>query len=311
MAAPQLSVVVATRNRAPKLRRCLAALEAQRAEADAELLVVDDGSTDETPAVLASLPEVEAVRRDHGGRGAARNPAVERARAPLVLFLDDDVVATPGLLRRHLDHHRRHPDRREALVGLVTWAPELPVSAHMHWLENGGPLFAFNAIADPDNVGWRHFCTANSSVKRAFLPSERPFDESLERCEDVELGFRLAQAGMRLRFDREARGDHLRVDTPETTRARMRSVGRAMRLVHDRHPELREPAPPFGRLTGAKVALARPAAPLLRRLGAAGLERRVFSYDAALAYARGYAEGGAGDVRAGAEEPGSVGATAV
>jgi glycosyltransferase involved in cell wall biosynthesis len=291
MAAPQLSVVVATRNRAAKLHRCLEAITAQRGAAEAEVLVVDDGSTDDTAAVLAAFPRVHAIRRDHGGRGAARNPAVERARAELVLFIDDDVVATEGLLRRHLDHHRRHPEPHEALVGLVTWAPELHVTAHMRWLEDGGPLFAFNAIEDPEDVDWRHFCTANSSVKRAFLPSERPFDEALERCEDVELAFRLDRRGMRLRYDREARGDHLRVDTPQTTRARMRAVGRAMRLVQEKHPELREPAPPFRRLSPVKATVARPAGPLLRRLGAPSLEERLFSYDAALAYARGYANG--------------------
>jgi glycosyltransferase involved in cell wall biosynthesis len=293
-ADPELSIVVPTRNRAGALRRCLDSLRAQAADAPLEVLVVDDGSTDETAAVLDGLDGVTALRREHRGRGAARNPGVERARGRLILFVDDDVLAAPGMVQRHLDHHRLHPDPHEALIGRVTWAPELDITPHMRWLEDGGPLFSFNTIADPDAVDWRHFCTANASVKRSFLPSPRPFDEELVRCVDIELGYRLSKAGMRLRYDADALGHHLREDTPETTERRMRNVGRAMRRVHAKHPELTEPPPPFGRLSHAKAALARPVAPVLGALGSRALEDRWFSYRAARGFARGYAEAGNG-----------------
>jgi GT2 family glycosyltransferase len=289
-AEPEVSVVVPTRDRASKLRRCLDALAVQRTDAPVQVVVVDDGSTDDTPGVLRSRPSVEAVRRPRGGRAAARNPGVERATGRIVLFVDDDVIATEGLVQRHLDHHRRHPELHEALVGRVTWAPELEITQHMLWLEDGGPLFAFNTIADPEGVDWRHFCTANASVKRAFLPSEHPFDEDLERCVDMELGFRLARKGMRLRYDAAALGHHLRVDTPRTTERRMRQVGSAMRLVHLKHPELTESPPPFTPLSHVKAALARPVDPVLRALGVGALEELLFGYRAARAYARGYAE---------------------
>jgi hypothetical protein len=139
-------------------------------------------------------------------------------------------------------------------------------------------------------VDWHHFCTANVSVKRAFLPSERPFDEDLTRCVDIELGYRLAGRGMRLRYDADALGHHLRTDTPASTEARMRHVGRAMRVLHAKHPELAEPPPPFTPLSHVKAALARPADPVLRRLGSTALEERLFSYRSARGYARGYAE---------------------
>jgi len=289
---PGLSIVVPTRNRAAKLRRCLEALTSERAATPVQIVVVDDGSTDATPEVLSRFPSVETVRRPAGGRAAARNPAVERATAPLLLFVDDDVVVTPGLIQRHLDHHRRHPGENEALIGLVTWAPELRITPHMVWLEDGGPLFSFNTIEDPENVDWRHFCTANVSVKRSFLPSPHPFDEDLRRCVDIELGYRLARRGMRLRYDAEAVGHHLRVDTPASTEARMREVGKAMRRVHAKHPELAEPPPPFTVFSHVRAAAARPAAPLLRRLGSPALEERLYSYRAARGFSRGYAEAG-------------------
>lgn len=290
MTAVDLTVVVPTYNRAAHLRRCLDALAAQEVDGTVQVIVADDGSTDATAGVLAERPDVETVRLGHRGRSAARNAALERARGELVLFVDDDVVAAPGLLQRHLDHHRRHREPNEALVGLVTWAPELEVTPHMEWLERGGPLFAFDTIDDPENVDWHHFCTANVSVKRALLGGER-FDEELERSVDVELGYRLARRGMRLRYDAAAVGHHLRVDTPASTERRMREVGRAARRVHAKHPELAEPPPPFGLLTPVKAALARVIAPFVR---SPRLHEEVYSYRGARAFARGYAEGDAG-----------------
>lgn len=299
-----LTVVIPTRDRAPVLSRCLDAVAAQRLDPAPQVVVADDGSTDDTQDVLDARDGVESVRLPPRGRSAARNAALRRARGRLVVFLDDDVLAIDGLLARHLEHHARHPEDHEALVGPVTWAPELEVSAHMRWLERGGPLFAFDTIDDPDDVDWRHFCTANVSVKRAFLGPD-PFDEELERAVDVELGYRLARRGMRLRYDAAALVHHLRVDTPDSTDVRMREVGRAMRVVHRKHPELGEPPPPFGRATGLKAAAARSVAPLARAAGIGWLDEEVWEYRAARALARGYGEGGGAPPRTLAPERGT------
>jgi hypothetical protein len=64
-----------------------------------------------------------------------------------------------------------------------------------------------------------------------------------------------------------------------------------MHVVHSKHPELTEPAPPFGRLTHVKAALARPLAPVLAALGSHALEEKLWSYRSARAYGEGYEEG--------------------
>jgi glycosyltransferase involved in cell wall biosynthesis len=275
-----LSVVIPSYNRAPVLARCLDALAEQDPPPD-EVVVVDDGSTDATPVVLSDRDWVRAVRRPNGGRSAAKNTGYQAARGDVVLFMDDDVIATPGLVGRHAAHHAARPEPHEALLGRVTWSPEVEVTRHMHWLEHGGPLFHYDEIADPDDVTWKMLYTANVSLKREFL---EPFDEGLAIFEDSELAYRLRQRGLRLRYDAEAIGWHLREETPERTERRMREVGEAAAQLHAKWPELREPPPSLS--VGGRVKAA--GAIALSRAGVRRWDDRIDSWRAARAYAEGY-----------------------
>jgi glycosyltransferase involved in cell wall biosynthesis len=275
-----LSVVIPTYNRAPVLERCLEALQAQDPSAD-EVVVVDDGSDDDTPQVLARHPWVGAVRRPNGGRAAAKNTGVEAARGDVVLFLDDDVIATPGLIGLHAAHHRDRPEPHEALLGHVTWAPEIEVTRHMQWLEHGGPLFAYDEIDDREDVPWQMLYTANVSLKREFL---EPFDPDLPIWEDSELAYRLTKRGLRLRYDPEALGWHLREETPDRTERRMREVGQGAALLHAKWPELREDPPPMRAMGKVKAA----GAVALQRVGVHAFDDQLDSWRAARAYRAGY-----------------------
>jgi glycosyltransferase involved in cell wall biosynthesis len=276
-----LSVVVPTYNRASVLARCLDALRDQVAEPN-EIVVVDDGSTDETQAVLHDRSGwVRVVAQENGGRAAAKNAGVEAATGTVVLFIDDDIIATPGLVARHIQFHLDHPAETDALLGRVTWSPEVEVTRHMHWLEHGGPLFAYDSIDDPAHVGWRLFYTCNVSLKRAFF---EPFDVALPIFEDSEMAYRLTKRGLTLRYDASALGHHLREETPERTERRMREVGEAAALLHAKWPELREDPPA---LSAAGQAKAR-AAMVASALGVHRWDDQLDSWRAARAYRAGY-----------------------
>src|SRR5688572_18253328 len=103
-----VSVVMATKDRARRLGDALASLRAQTIGLERfEVIVVDDGSTDATPQLLADAARsdlrVRPLRREtSGGPGAARNDGWRIATAPLVAFMDDDCVADPQWLEAGL-----------------------------------------------------------------------------------------------------------------------------------------------------------------------------------------------------------------
>lgn len=103
MSEPLISVIVATCNRAAYLPEALASVQAQTYRAF-ELIVVDDGSTDETPELLRRLENtrLRCLRQPNQGVAAARNQGVAAARGELFAFLDDDDLWLPDKLARQM-----------------------------------------------------------------------------------------------------------------------------------------------------------------------------------------------------------------
>lgn len=98
MTAPLLSLVVPVYNVAPYLPRCLESLAALAPPAD-EIIVVDDGSTDDCPRILAGfaprLPRMRVIRQENGGLSAARNTGLDAARGKYLAFVDSDDFVSP------------------------------------------------------------------------------------------------------------------------------------------------------------------------------------------------------------------------
>lgn len=156
----RVSVVVATRDRPGRLRRLLDSLRDQTVD-DFEVIVVDDGSVRGTPELVRReaegeaerpLPAFRGVRRETaGGPSAARNDGWPLARAPLVAFVDDDCVATPGWLEALLAgasaapgavvQGRVLPDPREA--------GRLGPYSRSLWVESPGPYYQAANILYP------------------------------------------------------------------------------------------------------------------------------------------------------------------
>jgi glycosyltransferase involved in cell wall biosynthesis/GT2 family glycosyltransferase len=207
---PAVSVVIPTYNRRELLHRVLGALAAQTTASAFEVVVVSDGSTDGTDDYLRSsatpLPVV-AVTQGNGGPAAARNAGVSAARAPIVLFVDDDVVPAPDLVEQHLHAHRDSPGDT-VVIGPMLTPPDARLSPWVAW-EQHKLYKQYDALRDGVfECTFRQFYTGNASVPRQRVIDVGMFDTGFRRSEDVELAFRMHEAGLSFRFVPEARGFH-------------------------------------------------------------------------------------------------------
>jgi peptidoglycan/xylan/chitin deacetylase (PgdA/CDA1 family)/GT2 family glycosyltransferase len=193
---PRLSVVIPSFDRREALRRCLEALGRQTADPAAfEVVVVLDGSTDGSAEMLAGLRPRHALRverKPNGGVASARNRGLELAAAPVVLFLDDDIVATPGLVEAHL---RAHEEGEVMAMGpLELRLVRRPDAVSGHFLAWWTGHYA--RLASGERALDASACySGNLSVPVAVARAAGGFDATMPRSEDVEFGQRVIDRG--------------------------------------------------------------------------------------------------------------------
>jgi len=229
--SPQASVVVATRDRAHRLRALLDSLAAQRDVEDFELIVADDASGDETADVLADGVRGLVLRSvrlpERAGPGAARNTALAMARGPLVAFTDDDCVVAPGWLRALLDAHAREP-------GALLQGRTEPHPAEVHRQDAFSRSQLVTALSP-------HFQTCNIAYPRELLERLGGFDEHFSHyAEDADLAWRAIEGGAGASFVSDALVHHA-VHTPGA----LAQLADSQRWVHAvrafaRHPGMRQ-----------------------------------------------------------------------
>ena len=233
---PGFSVLLPTYNRVDALERTLFALEQQTLAAELfEIIVVDDGSSDNTSEVLRHFAEHTkhcfsyAVLKENGGPARARNVGLSMIRGDVVLIIGDDIEPDGFLLEKHLHFHKQHSDETFAMLGHVSFPDELSSSTFMDWLEDDGRKYFFNYadLTSGEEAEPIFFYTCNVSVKTSLLSKSGWFDESFPYAshEDLELGYRLADKGMRLVYDSSAKGYHWHVLTIEGIARRVYLMG--------------------------------------------------------------------------------------
>lgn len=206
----QLSVVIPTFNRESLLKEMVQSLATQTFPTDCfEVLVVIDGGTDGTQAMLNSLDTpfpLRPIYQQNAGPSRARNHGAKMAKGDIVLFLDDDLLPEPQLFDAHMDHHSKDdnalvlgrflPEEGKSKGGWNTWEEKV-FENHYRKMESGKRPPA-----------GRRLYSGNFSLHREVFLGHGGFDESLLRGEDVELGFRLEQAGVRFYFSPQASALH-------------------------------------------------------------------------------------------------------
>ena len=189
---PTVSVVMPTHNRARLLRRSVASVLAQT-HAELELIVVDDGSRDDTQEVLASFtdPRLVVLRNEvGGGAAAARNKGLAVARAPWVAFQDDDDTWLVRKLERQLAALQARPDVHWCLGSFLSLSPQgVRFYGGAYYREQIDYRLGIGA-GGPD---WYLITTPNWVVRTELLRRLGGFDERIRSWDDWELSLRIRQ----------------------------------------------------------------------------------------------------------------------
>jgi glycosyltransferase involved in cell wall biosynthesis len=241
------SVLLPTYNRRQTLEKVLAAWELEApAELSFELVVVDDGSTDGSAELLASLRPsrfpLRFARQENSGPAAARNRAIGLARGEYVLFTGDDIEPRPDLLARHLAAHRDRPQAGRAILGLTRWPPGEKLTATMRHVDGvGAQQFSYHYLEDGAVYDFRHFYTSNVSLSRAFLRREpQLFSTAFPAAafEDAEFAHRLAFHGLEIVYRREAEAFHHHAYGARSFYRRQHRCGQMAAVLAKLHPSL-------------------------------------------------------------------------
>jgi len=202
----RISIIIPVYNNTRDLPECLSAVKASAKNSDTEIIVVDDASTDETPAVAASMG-VRVLRLErNSGPAAARNFGARHAGGEILFFVDADVVLAPGALDRAVRVLDTRPELA-AVFGSYDARPRAKglVSQYRNLLHH--------FVHQQGNPEASTFWAGCGAIRREIFLAVGGFDaERFPRpsIEDIELGARLRRAGYRILLDREIQGTHLK-----------------------------------------------------------------------------------------------------
>ena len=232
------SVVIPTYNRVDMLVRVLDALDAQRAAPPFEVIVINDGSTDDTDRIVAQRKGIVYRTQPNGGPGRARNHGVSLASGRFVIFIGDDTVPEPDFVAEHARVHA-DGDPLMACLGYTGWPRGERVTAFMDYINDYGLQFGYRLIEDGAVVPFNFFYTSNISIDRQLL-AEHPFDTTFPAAawEDIELAYRLDKLGLKIRYNAKAVTRHYHPMSVDSFARRQYTVGKSGAIFYGKHPEL-------------------------------------------------------------------------
>jgi GT2 family glycosyltransferase len=235
----KLSIVVPTYNRLDTLREVVPTLLQQTLSPEAyEILICDSNSTDGTAEYLAGVrekhPNVRHLPSAYTGRAMARNAGITAAQGEVVLFNDSDILASSDLLEQHLRHHREKP--KIAVVGLEVQVKNLTDYAYKR---DNPQARGFLHPPSRKRLPWLYFLTGNASVRRDDLAHVGSFDESFTGYghEDLELGYRLEKAGIKIFYEPKAINYHCQDIPHDDQKEKMKLAGRSTVRFYRKHPD--------------------------------------------------------------------------
>lgn len=237
---PFISVIIPTYNRSSLIKKNLEAFE--KVEGKFEIVVVNDGSTDDTGTVVRNFMKktklaIKYMSQKNKGPAAARNRGIKASKGEYILLVDDDMIPVRS---DFLKEHISTLTKKNACLGSIEWPPDIKKTEIMDFI-CPGPQFNFNSIKNPEDCGHKFFITGNISLHRDWFDEEL-FDEHHPfGLEDIELGYRLVKNGLIIKYNPRAMVHHYHsFESFNDFLAVMEKRNSSYQYYVSKHPELRK-----------------------------------------------------------------------
>lgn len=195
--APKLSVITLTKNRAKVLRQHLSSIVGQTQPGD-EIVVVNNNSTDHTQRVIREFADILPIRSfftKQTGYAQLYNYAIAKCRNPIVVFFDDDCIASPNFLKGHRNAHANNSPH--VVQGLSKSIPKGNIYAEIM----GDHYRNWVTMYMTKNGKMRTFDNKNASFPVSLIQKYGGYSHKLAGgAEDIEFGFRLSRQGVPILF---------------------------------------------------------------------------------------------------------------
>jgi glycosyltransferase involved in cell wall biosynthesis len=236
----KVSIVVPTYNGCSKLPNLLIGLKRQT-WSDFELIIVIDGSTDETESVLAEFKNqfssLNIIKQNNAGRAITRNRGVQAATGDLIIFFDDDIIPHISCVEQHVKFHEKN-------TGLLSGIPKEEIKQGNNDIQNYKAKLSstwlskyadgFNKL----NIDNLFFSTANCSIKKIDFMNLGMFNLNLTDGEDYELAYRAIKNNIDVFLDTTNIVLHEDKITIRSYIKRVRQYRIAHKQINQIHPEI-------------------------------------------------------------------------
>ena len=228
---PFVSVVIPTYNRKEMLKECVGSLFTQTYPTDQyEIIVVDDGSTDETKNMfdryLQKEPRLSYFYQENQGPSAARILGTRNSKGEIICFIDDDCVADRDWIKNLVDCY---VDDNVGGVGgkIMSFTPKTIIERYCYVTD----------LFNQELFTKLFLMTGNASYKKNVLTKVRSFDRYIKYGEDVDLGIKVILAGYSLRYNSKAVVYHKHKETLKGLLRQKYRHGKGYACVHKKYPK--------------------------------------------------------------------------
>ncbi|PCI25039.1 hypothetical protein COB57_02325 [Candidatus Peregrinibacteria bacterium] len=242
----QASIVIPSYNDAENIILCLNALKAQKTQTSFEVIIIDDGSTDNTKESIDEWKKqnvnfpVQYIWQKNQKQGVARNTGVKQATGKILLFIGSDILVHEDWLEQHLSLHKAFDNEKTIAIGLTDWTEELKKDAFRQFLDTSGTQFSYKKLKNYKETDFWHFYTSNISMHKEFF-TQFWFDEDFKHYgwEDIMLGYEMSKQGAKIYFAAKAIAQHRHPLTEQDFFPdRITSIGKTAVIFQQKYPEV-------------------------------------------------------------------------